>query len=262
MEPRPRFFPAAVYTPKAEAFHIVAELNNVPGAFADVLAGVRSQLNVITSLTYSISEQKAIASLFGHSTSPQVTAESLRKAISKSPHVYEVRVVGSKDGFVIDTFHRGTNLAPGQPVVLLSMEGMADMFRSMAVTFGSGASVLMFEQGRALGRQSGGYWMKLLGEKYVRENVLKLLALYAVLGWGEVKGRIIEEGKTFEAEIVNCFECAKGEGPGCFFYKGHMIGTMSAFYGGMFKATETKCRFKGDSTCTFIIEAEPKRPRA
>ena len=256
MIPRARFFPAVLYSPNAEAFHVVAEISNEPGALADALTGVRGQLNVMSSMTYTVTEKKAVASILGYALSSKVTEDTLRSSISRSPSVLDVRVVGSKDGFVVDTFHRGTSLAPGQPVVLLPAEGMTEMFRKMSETFGSGASVLMFEQGMALGKQSGGYWLKLLGEKYVRSNVGKLVALYNVLGWGKVRAEVVEDGKRYVAEVEDCFECAGGKGQGCFFFKGHMIGVLATFFRARVAATETSCRFKGDKSCRFQISVE------
>ena len=259
MEQRTRVFPAALFSPNSKAFHIVAELVDEPGALAKTLDAIRRQVNITSSMTYAISDRVAVASIFAYATSPSTTEETLEKAFSKSSYVRDVNVFGSSDGFVIDTFHRGTMLAPGQPVVLLPLNGMVDMFQAMIRTFGTGGSVLLFQEGMAIGKQSGSYWRTLLGEKFVRGNIGKLLGLYGLLGWGQVKGRVGEEGRRYSAEVEDCMECSKGKGQGCYFIRGHMVGVLSTFFGSDFQAEETKCRFRGDPRCEFHFESEKGR---
>jgi len=261
LKPTRKRIHAFLYVPEGKGFHIVVGLKNVPGALESLLNLLRQHVDLTNTISYNTSEGKAISSVFAKSLSKSLTGAELKMAISKSPFVEDCEVVESNGGLVVDTFHRGTELGRNEPLLAISVRGLSQMFRNLVRIFGSGGETILFEEGLAVGQANGEYVKELFGEKFVRERMGDLAPLYQALGWGIVSLDVEEDGERVVIKADECFECSgdRGEGQGCPFVKGHMVGIVSAFTSNDYTGEETKCRFRGDPRCEFILQRKKSR---
>jgi predicted hydrocarbon binding protein len=66
----------------------------------------------------------------------------------------------------------------------------------------------------------------------------------------------VEKPSTrFRVTVRDGFECAGGgkDRKECGFLRGHLASTISTLSGREFEGEETKCRFRGDSFCEFLL---------
>ncbi len=252
--PRKRLH-AFLYVPEGMGFHIVTELKNEPGALESLLNLLRKSVDLTNTISYNSDEGKAVSSVFAMSLDPSLTEEALKEAILESPLVEACQVVGSKGGLVVDTYHLGTELGPGEPLLAISAKGFSHMFQTLVKLFGTGGETILYEEGLALGRSNGEYVRGLFGKAFVKDRITDLAALYEALGWG-ISAVEVRSDSALTVRIEDCFECEGGKGvaKGCNFFKGHLVGIVSRFFDGDFRGEESKCRLRGDPHCEFELE--------
>ncbi len=246
------------FSPRVKSFHIVVRLKDVPGSLSSVLGLLRDHVNLVNSISYSLEDDGAIWSGFGKSLSKSETEGKLKKLLERLPMVLECEVKGSDHGLLIDSFHSGLEVAPDRPAVVLPIVGISRIYDHMARILGSGGETLLFEEGSALGKSSGQYLNTKLGHDRVDWKVKALLGTYPVIGWGSASLKVEEPSARYRVGIRDCMECA-GMGKdrkACNLVRGCLIGAVSTLSGSRFKCEETKCRFRGDSFCEFLLSKE------
>lgn len=246
------------YSPKVKTFHIVVRLKDVPGALSSVLEILRDHVDLVNSISYSMEDDGAIWSGFGKSLSKAETEQNLKKLVRRSPLVLECQVKGSDHGLLIDTFHSGIEVAPDRPAVVFPLVGVTRIYDHLARILGSGGETILFEEGSALGRSSGQYLNKMLGDVSLDWKVKALLGTYSVIGWGSASLEVEKPGARYRVEIQDCMECA-GMGKdrkGCNLVRGTLTNAVSTLSGGKFESEETKCRFRGNPFCEFLLSRQ------
>ncbi|MGD0478170.1 MAG: V4R domain-containing protein [Nitrososphaerales archaeon] len=246
------------YSPTVKTFHIVARLKDVPGALSSVLELLRDHVNLVNSISYSMEDDGAIWSGFGKSLSKAETEGKLEKLVKRSPMVLECEVKGSDQGLLIDSFHSGIEVAPDRPAVVFPLVGVSRIYDHLARILGSGGETILLEEGSALGKSSGQYLNTMLGHGRLDWKVKALLATYSVIGWGSASLEVEKPGARFRVRIRDCMECA-GMGKdrkGCNLVRGCLTSAVSTLSGNEFKSEETKCRFRGDPFCEFLLSGQ------
>ncbi len=258
MEPTRKRSLGFYFSPKVRAFHVVVKLNDVPGALSSVLELLSSHLDLVASVRYSLDSGGAIWSGFGKSLSKAETAGKLKKLVERSPMVVDCEVKASDRGLLVDSFHTGIEVAPDRPGIVLPLAGVSRMYGRLAEVFGSGGETILFEEGSALGESSGKYLNAKLGQDSLDWKVKALLGMYTAYGWGSALLTVEKPRTQFRLVFRDCFECAGTlkKRSGCNFLRGHLASTVSTMSGTKFEGKETKCRFRGDATCEFLLSVK------
>jgi len=246
------------FTPRVKSFHVVVRLKDVPGSLSSVLGLLRDRVNLVGSISYSLENEGAIWSGFGTSLSKGETEGKLKKSLERLPLVLECEVKGSDNGLLIDSFHSGLEVAPDRPAVVLPIVGVSRIYDHLARILGSGGETLLFEEGSALGKSSGQYLNTKLGQDRLDWKVEALLGTYRVIGWGVASVKVEKPRTRYRVSIHDCMECA-GMGKdrkGCNLVRGCLTGAVSTLSNDKFNCEETKCRFRGDPFCEFLLSKE------
>jgi predicted hydrocarbon binding protein len=243
------------YSQKAKTFHVVVMLKDVPGALSSVLELLSSHVNLVSSISYSLDRDGAIWSGFGESLSKSETEESLRKILRRLPMVLECEVKVSDHGLIIDSFHSGLEVAPNRPAVVFPLAGVGRIYDHLTRILGSGGETIMYEEGSALGKSSGQYLNSMLGKGRLEWKVRALLGTYPAIGWGSAVLEVGTPQTQFKIKVHECMECA-GLGKdrkGCNLLRGCLASAVSTLSGKGFECEETRCRFRGDPLCEFVV---------
>jgi len=243
------------------SFHIVARIKNVPGALYDLLGRLQANVDFVNSTSHSLGDGSAIWSGFGKSLLDDESEGRLKELIEWSPFVLECEVKGSDHGLLIDTFHSGLEVAPDRLGIIIPIAGAAQIFDRLAQTYGSAGKAILFQEGSALGKESGQYLKARLGRGDFDWKVEALLAIYRAYGWGSATLEVEDPNARFKVTVRDCFECSEmGKfRKGCDFLRGHLASAISTLSDKEFEGEETKCKLRGDSFCEFLLSRnEPK----
>lgn len=235
-------------------FHIIVHMSDAPGSLVAILDLLRQNVNLIGISTYTLNDGSAMLSAFAEALTPKETPAVLQQLLGQSKATLESEVREGHDGLLVDTFHTGLNVG-GEDYFLARRDGVSEMFNHIVKIFGSGGEVLLFEEGKALGRENARKRVSELGVERVREEGSYLAKALAAQGWGNsetLKGR-----KTGEIvlEVTDCFECCGGPSgrKGCHFYRGFLEGSAEITSKVPVKSEEIQCTFKGAKACVFRL---------
>jgi predicted hydrocarbon binding protein len=247
-----RIFPMH-FAPGKKLVQVVVKLSDAPGSYSSVLNLLATRVNLVGTITYTLSDGTAVFSGFAEALSPKETAEGLRDLIMKSKAAMEADVIEGDDGLLVDTFHSGL-VVGDDAYVLQRRDGLVHMFERVSKILGSGGETLLFEEGKATGQWSVSAMAKRIGAERLRANAGALDRLLAALGFGEVERRRAEGG-GFTFTATDCFECSgkRGSRSGCSFMRGYLAGALAEEVGKDFDCVEEKCRLKGGEACVFKL---------
>jgi len=178
---------------------------------------------------------------------PVTVLERLRKAGLKAN-------LSTKNygGYVVDQFGFPVTTAGGTfRVVVFPAELLSRVFNSLQKQLGGPGKSLLFHLGEQYGKIIFEEQVKVLGLDK-RSAVTSLLELYSSFGMGVVEIVHADWKKgEFRIHIWDNYESLyEGE---CDFTRGFLAGLFSGALGRRLSAVETKCRFKGDPYCEFIV---------
>jgi len=241
------------YSPDKKLFHVVARIRDVPGALAGVLALLTTEINLLGSTSYSIEGESAVYSCFGEALRKSETPEEVQRLLVMSPWVLESRVVESKNGLLVDSYHTGVQVGTGEPYIMFPSAGMADIFEKLVKTFGSGGETILYELGRNFGYDRFELYKPLLGPE-PRGRVDDAAHIFEAMGYG---GSTVTQNSDGSVRMVveDCFECVTPSeiGRSCAFRRGLAAGSFAALLGREVQCQETKCKSKGAKFCEFFI---------
>lgn len=245
------------YDPKKKYFIVSLHLENKPGALGNLanLLGIRG-LNILEGffggITYGT---KGNVSFFLESTNQRIDEGWLKDFLQSSVYVSDVEVKSGVDGFLTDSLNFPLTWNTGERAVMIRMEGLRAMLRAIILADPVNGEQDIYSQGFNLGNAS---WQDLLRiyRPKTKEGLGELLAIYAAAGWGRPELVDLDLArKKARVRMKEGFECAgmsTGK-PESHFMRGHLAGTLSAFFGAEVKAEETRCMSAGDDLCEFII---------
>lgn len=245
------------YSPNGRTFHVAARIRDEPGALSKVLEKLRERLDFITDLAFAAKEG-AVFSGFAKPTSDSVTVDSIKASLKSLPVVIESEVSESREGLLVDTLHSGIEVGEDRPFALFPVVALSRTFGEIAALMGSGGETILFNEGMALGRVNTDAFASMLGPETMKKLLPYIAKIYNALGWGDATVGERREDGSFLISIEDCFECSsKGRArQGCSFVRGHLSSSFSAIHGGRYLAEETKCRFRGEKHCEFVLKAE------
>lgn len=245
-----------LFDPTRRYFHIVIELENVPGALHNVLEVMRGlNLNVLGSFS-SVDSAAQVGVWSGFVEDSDHGAPELKRKLGASPYVHDAMVVESSKGFLVDGVHFPLAFNTGTRAVMMTAKYVAKMMETIRKEFGSGGNVIIYEEGKAYGKDVGAEYLQRLGGDFVASNLADVLKLYQALGWFRVEAVEADRssGKVLLRTSEN-FECAGSESkvPLSHFVRGHIAGSLTTYMGKEMACEETSCIAAGDKYCEFSV---------
>jgi predicted hydrocarbon binding protein len=251
-----RLFPM-YFAPGKKLFQIVVRLSDAPGSYSTILNLLGSRVNLVGTITYSMSDGTAVFNAIAESLSPKETTETLDKLIMSSKAAMESMVMEGHEGLIVDTFHVGTEIG-GEGFMLMRTEGLSGMFDAVARMLGSGGETLLFNEGRSLGENDTEKMIDILGKEVVTNQSQYLQNYLASQGWGKVTTKLTPGKMDAIFMVEDCFECSGDihKRRECSFVRGYIEGSSGLVWGQPVAVTETKCFARGDPACEFRIKAK------
>jgi len=248
------------YSPGKRMVHVVAWLSDEPGALASLLSAVKSQVNLISTSSYSLGENTAIFSGFGEVLSESITAQSLQGVTDKLPNVSRSQIWESKEGLLVDRFHTGFQAGIGEPYLILPARALSETFEGIVRTFGSGGQTILYEQGLDYAKSRSGIYKRITGD-HPEGRLDDLTAIVGALGYGKSTATIEPSGKSLTLTSTECFECSTPTRTGrrCQFLLGMAVGVFGALFDKDLVGEETLCRQKGNEHCEFVLKAKDQQ---
>ena len=249
---------ACVHRQPEKFFHVVVELNNVPGALCNVLRDLGDfGISVLDgSSSVDIYSRTAVWSAFVRDSDR--TVSQLKGKISSSQNVLDSMVVESESGF----FSGGTRFSLSSNAEGMTLMGRGihpeRILRKLRERFGAEGERILYDEGHACGKEVGVDYTRRLGVGFARANLLDVFEMYETARWFRLEG--VERFKRYGVVTVRTresFECegARSSRPYSQFLRGHLSGGLTAILGKEMACEETKCVAAGDENCEFVLSS-------
>lgn len=230
-------------------------MSDAPGSMTAILDLLGSRVNLIGINSYTLSDGTAMLSGFAEPLSRDESPQQLAQALGKLPASLDAEVMEGKDGILVDTFHTGIKVG-SDDYLMLRREGLARVFDHLVRLFGTGGEVLLYEEGKALGRDSAKRRVEEIGKERVVKNAGYIGRALTAQGWGTFATVSAPGSQGITITVADCFECAGGgkTRKKCDFLRGFLEASVEVTRGGGAMVEETECILRGGAACTFKIK--------
>jgi predicted hydrocarbon binding protein len=162
----------------------------------------------------------------------------------------------TKDGVLSEKTDFPVTTGNDSKVVLMRQEALQTMEQAIRRTFSSGADVIFYDQGQAMGKLLGDSLIQKLGVDFLRNNPIELFSFYQSFGWCKFQVKTWDQEKG-RAELIahENSECVglRSDKPTGHMIRGHLCGLIEAVWGTKVKTTETECASMGHEACKYSI---------
>jgi predicted hydrocarbon binding protein len=184
-----------------------------------------------------------------------ITEGALRPKLEAMTAIRGLRIAGG-DEFVVDELYFPIVMSTsGARVMLMTQESFQRMLSAMVQMFGSGASMIAYNEGLALGtRYAAGLRTLIRGD--FRRFTSELAKLYSATGVGRCEFVVMDlEHLHFVVRLANSIECEgkHSEKPNSQWLRGHLAGGASVAFDAQMECKETKCAAMGDPYCEYEL---------
>ncbi|MEM0288248.1 MAG: V4R domain-containing protein [Nitrososphaerota archaeon] len=245
------------YMPDRKLVQIILNLKNEPGALAEATVSISSWgLNILYCSAYAANEH-GFADIIAEQRK-DCDIISVQQKLESLHSVNKANIKQADQGLIVDSDSYPVMLSSGQSAVILRKELIASMLKSTRDAFGSGGEVIVYQQGKASGKNEALWLIKVLGEERLINNVQYLLRIFGAFGWGKAE-LVSFNMQPFKGIIrfYDSFECSvQSDRPYSQFIRGFISGLAETIFGIKAKCSENKCRAAGDSYCEFEISAD------
>ena len=218
---------------------------------------VLSPLGVlITNATVSSKDGRTGAwNVFLDSGNYALTKEGLKPRLEGMTVIRDLRTSGGEEFVVDELLYPIVMSTTGARIMLMTKESFQSMLSATEQMFGSGASVIAYEQGSAQGsRYASGLRAIIHGD--IRKFIGELAKLYAATGVGVAEFIVMNlDVPRFVVKVSDSIECQGkvSEKHNSQWIRGHLSGAASVALGVKLECIETKCVSVGDPHCEFEL---------
>ena len=246
----------SIFNPEKRFFHIgiIAKKDQASiGKITDLIFenGISSILNE----NISTGEDRISIRILGEGEK-KLKTEDLKEALQSSPFILEVKIIESKNGYLVDRLSFPVRFTNGEEAVLIKRKGLTSMINNLRESFGTGADVILFKEGYFIGKTVAEGLLDKMGEQNLMKNISDVLQLYSAVGWGRPELLHIDfQEMKFRIAIYDNFECLdkKSERANSHFTRGDVCGFFSTIMKTELRCDEIKCVAKGDASCDFLL---------
>ena len=256
----------SAYSEDGKLIQFAVRLKDVPGAMAEVANLLyRRGVNILHGFHTVFPDQaEAIWGFFADIKNLTVEAERLREEMENLGSVIDVKTSGPIiDGLIVDELHFPL-MVLNERSVLFKVRTIMESFKRLCEKFGSGASFILYEMGRAAGEGKAKRILMEYGlDKYT--SLKLILAERAAKGWGVPEIEMFDD-ERMEAviKVHELFECISSRGANrearSQFFRGYLAGLFGYLFNKPVSVTETECISKGDEICKFVCKVYSEKP--
>ncbi len=186
-----------------------------------------------------------------------MNVEAIKRVLQSLPDVMSCQIKQAKGGLLVDELSFPVVTTSGERTMIFRNEIFNGMLKATREKFGSGADVIIFDQGASAGEVSGKELVAVMGKEKISELITHVVGMYQSLGWG--LGQVVNLNRSPFQIIIRMFESAECTGqhssrPVSHFIRGHMVGVIKGVFGIETRSVETSCVATGDKYCEFSLE--------
>lgn len=183
-----------------------------------------------------------------------VTIEGLRHMLEGLKVFGDLEIAGG-GSFIVDELFFPVTESLGDRTMLISQEALQSMITAMGEQFGTGGSLISYQEGVALGSR----WVAQLKSTVkgdLRVFITEAVKLYGAVGIGRAEFVTADfDSLHFVLRMHHNIECEgkKSSKPNSQWIRGHLVGATVATLNVRLVCTETKCMSMGDTYCEFDL---------
>jgi len=144
----------------------------------------------------------------------------------------------------------------GEDWVMISGEALRRIYANDVTMLGTGANVIWYNSGRAVGKKDGEKYASSLERMGLDELAAKISSSYASLGWGKIEiGKVDLENSEIVFTMKNS-PMVRGitdKNPRCWYVRGFVEGLASTILGMEAVASESRCEAVNGGYCEFKV---------
>lgn len=215
------------------------------------------QIEIISCHFSNLEKAGGTWSVFLECEDYSVTAEGVRRILSRLDFLVDLRIAGGED-LLVDELYFPIVDTTRDRMMLFSKDSLQRMISAIGETFGSGGTIISYQEGYAAGsRATGTFRAMVKGD--LRQFVPGAIKLYNASGVG--RAELVEadfEGLRFQVRIFDNIECEGKHttSPNSEWIRGHLSGAASTAMQVDMRCTETKCIAMGDPYCLFSLSRQ------
>lgn len=144
------------YLPGKNLLMGVAELKNEIGALAEATSIVaKAGLNLTYSKTFALSGDDVAVWSFTGILGPNDDPNRIERALGDSPKVLACKIRVSDRGLILNDLQFPISIGEGERAMLVVPHALTSMFSRMTELLGSGGRTVLYEEGKAAGKERG-----------------------------------------------------------------------------------------------------------
>jgi predicted hydrocarbon binding protein len=248
-----------VMNPAKRTFFVALKVRNGPHGLKGLAVLItEAKLNVISGQLFS-TDGGSILSLFADTEKGGLTAQELRERLLKLEGITEASVEADTDGLAVDTTGSKFMGSLGERSVPFRQKSLLNMFSMMRRQFGTGGEVILFEEGRRMGGDTGKVLLKALGADFIARHLDRVLSIWSASGWGQLRLDSYDPSSpALSITIKDSFECngVRSDKPVSQLFRGHLEGAVSTLLGVRLRCQETACVAAGARECVFVLRGD------
>lgn len=255
---KPKIVTAFMYLPKRNFYLLNLEIKNRVGNLAVISKALADSRIGILNGSFSVG-LGGVANwlIFVQPEDQGMSGDSIKHLLLSLPDVVSCRIKQSKDGLLVDELSFPIVTTSGERAMILRNDIFNGMLRATREKFGSGADVILFDQGESAGKVSGKELIAAMGKEKINELLAQLIGMYQSLGWGMAQ-LLVMNLSPFRL-VIRMYESAECTGqksakPVGHFLRGHMVGVTEEVAGIEAYCAETSCVATGAKYCEFSLE--------
>lgn len=254
-ETAPRELVTVLYRPGKRLFQLAFRASLMEAPLMNIMKTLKThQIDVISCHLSNLDKTGGRWNVFLECDDHGVTAEGLRRILARFDFLVDLRVAGGGE-LLVDELYFPIVDTTRDRMMLFSKDSLQRMISAMGETFGSGGTLISYQEGFAAGsRATGAFRAIVKGD--LQQFVPEAIKLYNASGVG--RAELVEadfEGLRFQVRMFDNIEC-EGKlttSPNSEWIRGHLCGAASTALQVDMRCAETKCIAMGDPYCLFSL---------
>ncbi|MDG6915076.1 MAG: hypothetical protein JRN23_06625 [Nitrososphaerota archaeon] len=257
-ETPPRELVTVLYRPGKRLFQLAFRASPMETPLAKLLGALKAhQIEILSCHLSNFERTGGRWNVFLECDDYSVTAEGLRRLLSRLDFLLDLRVAGGGE-LLVDELHFPIVDTTKDRMMLFSKDSLQRMIAAMGETFGSGGTLISYQEGFAAGSRATGVF-RAIAKGDLRHFVPGAVKLYNASGVG--RADVLEadfDSLRFQVRIFDNIECEgkQTEKPNSEWIRGHLCGTATTALQVQMQCAETKCIASGDPFCLFVLSKQ------
>ena len=254
----PREIVTVLYNPGHRLFQLAftADMTSAPIMnLWDLLR--KHRIQIVSSTLFNLHGKVGTWSVVLDSDDYGVTRQGLTRILGELDFLGDLRVTGGNDLIIEDQYFPLLD-STGNRVMLITQESLQRMLTAMGELFGTGGTLISYQEGMALGSKATGR-LRAAVKGDLRVFLREAVKLYGAMGIGRcdfVEANL--DTLHFVARMHHNIECEgkQADKPNSQWVRGHLCGAATTALQVQMQCNETKCAAMGDPWCEFVFDKQ------